>query len=110
MFRIIFTGVAAVYGFIYRISPVNRLIAWAKARGLRASLLVSLLAIPMWVACSTCAVIVRDGGPGWVNLLVILFFIDAAKFAFLPPVAVVSAVGRQISQFRANRRIAAIRA
>jgi hypothetical protein len=30
---------------------------------------------------SICATIVGRGGPGWLNLLVILFFWNAAKFA-----------------------------
>lgn len=42
------------------------------------------MAVPAYVfAVSVCATIVADGGPGWLNVLVILFFWNAMKFAVM---------------------------
>lgn len=36
-----------------------------------------------------CGTIVRDGGPGWVNLFVIVGFWNACRFTFLIPTSIV---------------------
>jgi hypothetical protein len=46
-----------------------------------------LLAAPYLLAASICTDLIADGGPGWLNLLVILFIWNALKFILIGPVS-----------------------
>lgn len=76
---------AAIRGYLRFYMPTNRAVDWLRTpRGLNWAVPVSLVAVPAYLyAMSLCAVIVADGGPGFLNVLVVLFFWNAMKFAWM---------------------------
>jgi len=76
---------AAIRGILRFYMPTNIAIDLLRTpRGLKWAVPVALVAVPAYLfAMSICATIVGRGGPGWLNVLVILFFWNAAKFAWL---------------------------
>ncbi len=80
-----------LYGLAQRFCPSNIIlrrvhtrtgIKWGPLAGLAGIVVYGLLML----ACST---IVRDGGPGWVNLFLIVGFWNTCRFTFLIPTSVV---------------------
>jgi hypothetical protein len=63
--------------------PSNRTVDRLRgARGRKWAIPVSLIATPSYLfAMSVCATIVEQGGPAYLNLLVLLFAWNAVKFA-----------------------------
>ncbi|WP_431877987.1 hypothetical protein [Amycolatopsis sacchari] len=77
------------YGW-FRYAPTNLLINAIrnKRRGLKWGIPAMLLAVPYFYAAAICTTILSHGGPGWLNLLVILFVWDGFKMLWLGPVSV----------------------
>ncbi|WP_019482570.1 hypothetical protein [Arthrobacter sp. TB 23] len=48
-----------------------------------------LLAIPYLLTAAICVQLMEDGGPVWLNILVILFIWNAMKFLWIGPVSLV---------------------
>ena len=46
-----------------------------------------LLAVPYLLAASICTNLIADGGPGWLNLLVLLFLLNTMKLLVVGPVS-----------------------
>ena len=65
--------------------PTNRAVDWLRTpRGLKWAIPVALVAAPAYLfAMSVCATIVERGGPGYLNVWVLLFAWNAMKFAVL---------------------------
>jgi hypothetical protein len=76
---------AAIRGILRFYMPTNIAIDLLRTpRGLKWAVPVALVAVPAYLfAMSICATRVADGGPGWLNVLVILFFWNAMKFAWM---------------------------
>jgi hypothetical protein len=72
---------AAIRGSMACYMPTNRAIDWLRTpRGLRWAIPVAVVATPTYLfAMSACATIVERGGPGWLNVLVLLFAWNAVK-------------------------------
>ena len=49
-------------------------------RGLKWGIPAMLLAVPYFLVANYCLTLIEDGGPGWLNLLVLLFCWNALKF------------------------------
>jgi hypothetical protein len=80
-----------LYGLTQRFCPSNIVIRRVHTRsGITWGPLVGLAGIAFYgllmVACGT---IVRDGGPGWVNLFVIIGFWNTCRFTVLIPTSIV---------------------
>ena len=72
--------------FLRRHMPTNILLdAIRSRRGLKWGIPAMLLAAPYLLAASICTNLIADGGPGWLNLLVVLFIWNALKFLILGP-------------------------
>lgn len=56
-------------------------------RGLKWGLPCMLLAGPCLYAAAICHELIEDGGPGWLNLLVILFIWNTFKMLWIGPVS-----------------------
>lgn len=96
---------AAARGYFRFYMPTNVAVELLHTpRGRKWAIPVMLVATPAYLfAMSICATIVERGGHGWFNVLVILFFWDAAKFAWLgvlAPFALLRAVlrGKRLAQ------------
>ena len=80
-----------LYGLAQRFCPSNIVLRRVHTRtGIKWGALVGLAGVAIYgllmVACGT---IVRDGGPGWVNLFFIVGFWNTCRFTFLIPTSVV---------------------
>jgi len=75
----------AIRGYLRFYMPTNIAIDLLRTpRGLKWAVPVALAAVPVYLfAMSFCATIVERGGPGWLNVLVILFFWNAMKFGWM---------------------------
>ena len=76
---------AAIRGYLRFYMPTNRAVDWLRtSRGLKWAVPAALVTVPAYLlAMSFCAAIVADGGPGYLNVLVILLFWNAMKFAWV---------------------------
>ena len=104
MFRL--HWVASVYtrGFLRRYMPTNILLDAIRTRhGLKWGVPAMLLAVPYLIAASACSAWIANGGPGWANLLVLLFVWNALKFIIMGPISLMLLARVRVSE-RINRR------
>ena len=80
-----------LYGLAQRFCPSNIVLRRVHTRnGIKWGPLVGLTGIVVYGLVMVAAgTIVRDGGPGWVNLFVIIGFWNTCRFTFLIPTSVV---------------------
>lgn len=74
---------AAIRGYMAYYMPTNRAVDWlCRPGGLKWAIPVALVATPAYLfAMSICMTIIDRGGPGHLNVLVMLFAWNALKFA-----------------------------
>lgn len=105
MFRLVWTLSVHIRYFLRRYMPTNiALDAIRTRRGLKWGVPAMLLAVPYLYAASVVRVLIEDGGPGWLNLLVLLFIWDALKFAIMGPVSLILLIRARIREAVARRR------
>ncbi len=76
--------------FLRRYMPTNILLdAIRTRRGLKWGVPAMLLAVPYLLAASTFTTLIADGGPGWLNLLVILCLWNTMKFIIMGPISLI---------------------
>ncbi|WP_028279044.1 hypothetical protein [Arthrobacter sp. H5] len=94
--------------FLRRYMPTNILLdAIRTRRGLKWGIPAMLLAAPYLMAASCCSNLASDGGPGWLNLLVLLFVWNAMKFIVMGPISLALLMrvrGREAIALRAGTR------
>lgn len=80
---------AAIRGYLRFYMPTNRLLDWLRTpRGLRWALPFALVAVPGYLsAVAVVADLALRPGLGWLNMLVLLFFWNALKFASMAAIA-----------------------
>ena len=102
MFSLLWNLSTALRGYLRLYMPTNRAVDWLRTpRGLKWAIPVALFATPAYLfAMSVCAAIVERGGPGYLNVLVVLFLWDAVKFAWL---ALLTPCSMLLSCLRARR-------
>ena len=90
MFQLLIAFVSRIYAFFQRTMPTNILIrATHTRRGLKWGAPTMLLAVVYSVIAAVLAQWVAGGGPGWVNLLVLLCLWNALKSVVNGPITVV---------------------
>ena len=90
MIRLLWNASTHTRAFLRRYMPTNILLdAIRTRRGLKWGVPAMLLAAPYLLAASTCTNLIADGGPGWLNLLVLLFLWNTLKFILIGPVSLV---------------------
>jgi hypothetical protein len=79
------------YGLLQRFCPSNIVLRRVHTRnGIKWGPLVGLAGIVVYgLVMVASGTIVRDGGPGWVNLFFIIGFWNTCRFTFLIPTSVV---------------------
>lgn len=87
---------AAIRGYMAFYMPTNRAVDWLRSpRGLKWAIPVAVVATPAYLfAMSVCMTIIDRGGPGYLNVLVMLFAWNALKFAAVGLVSVPILLGR----------------
>lgn len=90
MFRLLWAASARTRSYLRRYMPTNvALDAIRTRRGLKWGVPAMLLGAPYLVAAYICTSLIAAGGPGWLNLLVLLFIWNATKFLVMGPVSAV---------------------
>lgn len=108
MFRLIWFASIHIRSFMRRWMPTNIVLDKVRTRrGLKWGIPAMLLAIPYLYAASLLIVIIRDGGPGWLNLVVLVAMWSALKMLWIGPVSLVLLARVRIHEHaerRAQRR------
>lgn len=88
MIRLLWNASVRIRGFLRRYMPANILLgAVRQRRGLKWGIPAMLLAVPYLLCASVCTALLNGGGPGWINLLVLLFIWNAFKFLIVGPIS-----------------------
>lgn len=76
---------AAIRSYLRFYMPTNRAVDWLRTpRGLKWAIPVALVATPAYLAAmAVCSQLAIRPGLGWLNVLVLLCFWNAAKFAWM---------------------------
>ena len=94
--------------FLRRYMPTNILLdAIRTRRGLKWGVPAMLLAMPYLLAASTFTTLIADGGPGWLNLLVLFCLWNSMKFIIMGPVSLILLARTRVREAvaaRAERR------
>lgn len=105
MFRLLWAASARTRYYLRRYMPTNVAFdAIRTRRGLKWGVPAMLLAVPYLLAASICTNLIADGGPGWLNLLVLLFIWNALKFLIMGPVSLVLLTRARVREAVARRR------
>lgn len=78
-------------GPISRLMPTNHLVdaVLYTRRGLKWGIPAMLLAAPYLLIAVMCRGFIEQGGPGWLNLLVIYGIYNASKIAWIGPISLI---------------------
>jgi len=93
---------AAIHGYLAYFMPTNRAVSWLRSpRGLRWAIPVALVATPAYLfAMSVCMTLIERGGPGYLNVLVMVFAWNSIKMAVMGILAPVTAL--RLARWRAE--------
>lgn len=105
MFRLLWAASVSSRCYLRRYMPTNvALDAIRTRRGLKWGVPAMLLAAPYLLAASICTNLIADGGPGWLNLIVLWGVWNAIKFLIMGPVSLVLLVRVRVREAVARRR------
>lgn len=103
MIRQLWTLSVHTRAFLRRYMPTNILLdAIRTRRGLKWGIPAMLLTVPYLLAASTFTTLIADGGPGWLNLPVLLCLWNTMKFIIMGPISVIL-----LARVRAREAVAA---
>ena len=104
MFRLIWAASVRTHSILCY-APTNLLISATRTRrDLRWGIPAMLLAIPYLLAASWCVTIIEAGGPGWLNLVVLLCAWNSIKLTLNGPVTVILLIRARIREAVARHR------
>ncbi len=104
MFRLIWAASVRTHS-ILSYAPTNALIAATRTRrGLRYGIPAMLLAIPYLLAAYWCVTTIGAGGPGWLNILVLLCAWNSIKLTLNGPITLILLIRARIREAVARRR------
>lgn len=90
MIRQLWTLSVHTRAFLRRYMPTNILLdAIRTRRGLKWGVAAMFLAVPYLLAASTFTTLIADGGPEWLNLLVLLCLWNTMKFIIMGPLSLI---------------------
>ncbi len=106
MIRLLWALSAHARYYLRRYMPTNIALDAIRTRGgLKWGIPAMLLSVPYLVAAAYCTTLIEDGGPGWLNLLILLFCWNALKFLIMGPVSVVLLIRARIQEAVERRRV-----
>ncbi|HCJ47936.1 MAG TPA: sulfate permease [Microbacterium sp.] len=106
MFRLLWNLSIRVRLFLRTYMPTNILLdALRTRRGLKWGVPAMLIAAPYLLGAWLLTVWIADGGPGWLNLLVLLFIWNALKFLVNGPITMIVLIRARVAE-RRDRRLA----
>lgn len=90
MFRLLWATSVYARCYLRRYMPSNVLLDLIRSRrGLKWGAPAMLLALPYLLVASTCTSLFANGGPGWLNLVVLWGTWNALKFLIMGPTSIV---------------------
>ncbi|SMX77986.1 hypothetical protein BAURA86_00919 [Brevibacterium aurantiacum] len=111
MIRLLLAASIRTRSFLRRYMPSNILIDFIRTRrGLKWGVPAMLLAIPYLGIAYLLSTAAQNGGPGWLNLFVLVSIWSALKMLWIGPISLVlltRAHAREYAQRRAARKSAA---
>ncbi|WP_199185291.1 sulfate permease [Cryobacterium sp. Y50] len=106
MFEFILAATARSYFFVRWFMPTAIVIdAINTRRGLKWGVPAMLLAVPYVIAAIYCRSQVEAGGPGWLNLLVILCLWNTFKFLLIGPISLLKLMMVRVREVMGRRRM-----
>ena len=106
MFRLLWNLSIRVRLFLRTYMPTNILLDVLRTRrGLKWGVPAMLIAAPYLLGAWLLTVWIADGGPGWLNLLVLLFIWNALKFLVNGPITMIVLIRARVAE-RRDRRLA----
>lgn len=106
MLRLLWAASVRIRYFLRRYMPTNILLDLIRTRrGLKWDIPAMLLAASYLLAASICTSIIEDGGPGWLNFLVLLFIWNALKFLVMGPVSLALLLRIRVQEGAERRRV-----
>ena len=106
MFELILAATARSYFFMRRFMPTAIVIDAINARrGLKWGVPAMLLAVPYALAAIYCRTQIEAGGPGWLNLLVLLCLWNTLKFVVIGPISLLKLMVVRVREAVARRRL-----
>lgn len=92
-------------GPIGRLMPTNRLVdaVLYTRRGVKWGIPAMLLAAPYLLIAVMCRGFIEQGGPGWLNILVIYGIYNATKIAWIGPVSLIYLTRARFLEHRARK-------
>lgn len=105
MIRQLWTLSVHTRAFLRRYMPTNILLDVIRTRrGLKWGVPAMLLAVPYLLAASTFTQLIADGGPRWLNLLVLLCVWNAMKLVIMGPISLILLARIRMCEALAARR------
>lgn len=90
MIRPLLAITSFIYSLLQRYAPSNIVLRWIRSRrGLKWGVPAMLLALPYLGFAFWCSSVAAGGGPGWLNLLVLLSLWNAMKFIMFGPISLI---------------------
>ncbi|MDR1427595.1 MAG: sulfate permease [Bifidobacteriaceae bacterium] len=109
MIRTLWAVSPAIHGFLARWMPTNRLLAAIRTRrGLKWGVPAMLLGVIYFFAAACLVAAIRDGGPTWLNALVLLTCWNGFKFLWIGPVSLALLIRSRRAEVRQQRRPASV--
>lgn len=106
MLRLLWNLSIRVRLFLRTTMPTNILLdALRTRRGLKWGVPAMLIAVPYLLGAWLLTVWIADGGPGWLNLLVLLFIWNALKFLVNGPITLVILIRARLAERRARQLV-----
>lgn len=106
MFAMIWMLGIRLHTILRRYMPTNILLAAIfTRRGLKWGMLALPLAAAFLFAAVLCAGLAEQDAPGWINLLVLLFLWNTAKFAFAGPLSLIWLIRVRFREARTRRAV-----
>lgn len=105
MIRLLWIASIHIRYYLRRYAPTNILLdAIRTRRGLKWGIPAMLLAAPYLYAAAICTTIINEGGPGWLNILAVLFIWNAFKMLWIGPISLVLLVRARVREYAEHRR------
>lgn len=104
MIRLLVTVSIHTRDFLRRYMPSNVPLDRIRTRrGLKWGLSAMLLALPYFAAAYWCTTAIAAGGPGWLNLIVLICVWSAFKMLWIGPVSLVLLLRVRMREHHARR-------
>ncbi|MGP6172202.1 sulfate permease [Microbacterium sp. A204] len=95
-----------VRALMQRCMPTNILLALIRRRqGLKWGVPAMFVAVPYLMVANWCSTLVGQGGPGWLNLIILICLWNAMKFVVMGPVSVVLLLRARHHEAAARRAV-----